>query len=183
MLNLQRFALPVKRMTATGLLVLAGETIRELRAVVGQQFGDLERCGLMHAAQKIHCTAFRLIGIDAHEHPACGAVYGHKQVAVLGLIRHLGQEFDVDVHKARLIVLEGLPGRFLTFHPGLQIRQFGQAFPTQQAADPRAGGIGIDELFGHSHQVIQGQQTQAADLHDDELLGGAQCGVQLMGFV
>ena len=41
MLNLQRFALPVKRMTATGLLVLAGETIRELRAVVGQQFGDL----------------------------------------------------------------------------------------------------------------------------------------------
>jgi len=42
-----------------------------------------------------------------HEHPACGAVDGYKQVTSLFLVRHPRQVLDIHVQEARFIILEG----------------------------------------------------------------------------
>lgn len=100
--------------------------------------------------------------------------------APTALIGHLGQVFDVDVQVARLVVLEGLFGCILALLLGLQISELGQAFTAQQTADARARCFGVDELPCDTDQVVQGQQAQAADLHDDQFLRRAQSGGQLM---
>ena len=50
---------------------------------------------------------------------------------------------------------------------------------TQTALQGRAGHLGTNELSGDDQQIIQGQQQQATQLHDDGLLGRveprAQC--------
>ena len=77
----QCIALLVKGVITGGLLVFAGEAVGELGAVVGQQLADFERHGFVHPAQKVHVAALGLIAVNAQEHPACGAVNGHEQVA------------------------------------------------------------------------------------------------------
>src|SRR5665213_465655 len=67
----------IKGVVAGRLLALGGESIRELAAVVGQQFLDPHRCGCVHATQEVCAALFALVRVDTHVHPACGAVDGH----------------------------------------------------------------------------------------------------------
>lgn len=53
----------------------------EPAAVVGQHGLDLHRRGLTKSAQEVRAAGLALVGIDAQEHPARGAVDGHEQVA------------------------------------------------------------------------------------------------------
>jgi len=122
----------VENVLATGLAFTAGkQAISEFLAIVGQQLGDTERASLMHFLEKSACTGGILVGLDSHMHPAGGTVNGHEQVASLGLIRHLRQVFDVNMHKAWFIDLEGLVRRlrFLWF----QFMEFVNAMATQAA--------------------------------------------------
>ena len=55
-----------------------------------------------------------LIG-HAQIDPARSPVYGDEQIAAIVLVGHLRPVLDVDVHKARHVVLEGLLGCLLAF--------------------------------------------------------------------
>ena len=106
--DVHRFATHVELVLSGRLTLLAGESVRELAAVVGQQLGDFHRCSLVQALQEVYAAELALIGVDVHEHPSRGAVDGHEQVAPRTLIRHLWQVLDVYVHEAGFVVLEGL---------------------------------------------------------------------------
>lgn len=97
MLNSKLLAETIKDMVATGfpLTALAGETIRELAAVVGEQFDDLEGTGLFHFVQEINATAVTLVGVDCHAYPACSAINGDEQIMPLLLVGHLWQVLDI----------------------------------------------------------------------------------------
>ena len=58
MLNAKLLAGAIKDIVATGFLLaaLAGETIRELAAVIGEQFVDLDEAGSLHFVQEIDAT-------------------------------------------------------------------------------------------------------------------------------
>lgn len=60
-----------------------------------------------------------LVVVNAQINPAGGAVYRHKQIAMLRFIGHLGQVFDVNVDKTRLVVFEGFEGFFSRCGSGL----------------------------------------------------------------
>ena len=74
----QRFAAHVELVSARWLTLFAGESVRELAAVVGQHLGDLHRRTLAQPLQEIHAADFALISVDVHEHPARGAVDGDE---------------------------------------------------------------------------------------------------------
>lgn len=97
MLNAKLLAETIKDMVATGfpLTALAGETIRELAAVVGEQFDDLDGAGLFHFVQEIDATAVTLVGVDCHVDPACSAINGDEQITPLLLVGHLWQVLDI----------------------------------------------------------------------------------------
>ena len=73
-LDVQGFAAHVELVSARWRVLFADESVRELAAVVGQQLGDLHRCILVQLLQEVHAAGVALIGVDAHEHPARGAV-------------------------------------------------------------------------------------------------------------
>ena len=139
MLDAELLAQAVEHVRAAGFLLLAAgrEAVGKLAAVVGQQLDDLDRAGLLDLAEEVDTAAVCLVGIELDENPARSAVDGNEQVAPCRLVRHLRQVLDVDVHKARLVVLEGfLRGRrgALRFD---QITQVGDAMAAQAA--PQAG--------------------------------------------
>lgn len=85
-------------MVARGLALTAGkQPVGELLAVVGQNFLHLYRTSLVQSVQKRASGSGRLVALDLNEHPARGAVNGHKQIAPAGLVGHQGQVFDIDV--------------------------------------------------------------------------------------
>ena len=134
-LNVQLLACLVKHVLAAGLALTAGkQPIGELRAIVGQHLGDPDRASLVHCLQKGLGIGCRLAALDLHEHPARGPVDGHKQIAALAFIGHLGQVLDVHMHIARFIELEAL-GRFfgLLGQQGLEIAHAMAAQATIQA--------------------------------------------------
>ncbi len=95
-------------MIARRLAFLAGESVGEVAAVIGEQLDDLHRCRPPQTVEEVHAAVFVLIGIDVHEDPTRGAVDAHEQIAPVAFIRHLRQVLDVHVHKAWLVVFEGL---------------------------------------------------------------------------
>lgn len=178
-LNVQLLAQQVKLMVAAGLLLSTGkQTVGELLAVVAQDARDLDRTGLVQGFQENPGVAGRLAGFDLHEHPARGPVNGHEQVASLALAGHLRQVFDIHMHKARLVALEGLV-RFLG-PLGLEGVQVAHAVTAQAAIEPRARDLWAEKLACDRQQVIQGKQQQAAQLHRDSLLCGRQRRLQAM---
>lgn len=64
-------------MLATGLLVFHREPVGKLRAVVEQDFSDLDWRGALEAAQEVDAAAVGHIAIDVQKHPTRGAVDGH----------------------------------------------------------------------------------------------------------
>nr|GEU28666.1 hypothetical protein [Tanacetum cinerariifolium] len=97
----------------------AGESVRELRAIVRQDLADLDGRSFLQPTQKIDAAGVAHVVINVQEDPARGAIDNHKQIATGRLVGHLRQLLDVDLNKAWLIVLEAfgaatsgwLPGR------------------------------------------------------------------------
>jgi hypothetical protein len=119
-------ALLIEGMAPAGLaLTCPREAIRERLAVVGQHRLDLEGRLLLHLLHKRPSILRGLAASDLQVDPACRTVDGNVQVALLLLVGHLRQVLDVDMHVARLIVLEGLvPG--LLVATGILPSQFRQ---------------------------------------------------------
>lgn len=111
MLDAHAGAYLVEHVPTGGLLVLGREAVGELRAIVRKDFRDLDRRGILQSPQEVDATGVGHVVVDAQEDPARGAVDSHEQIAAGRLVGHLWQVLDVDVHKARLVVLEGLLGR------------------------------------------------------------------------
>ena len=91
----------VEYVLAAGLLVFAGEAVRELRAIVGQDFDDLDRRGILQAAQEIDAAGVTHVVVDVQEHPARGAVNGHEQITARRFIRHVWTADQVKVETER----------------------------------------------------------------------------------
>lgn len=93
---------PVEDVVPAGLLLLAlaGESISELAAVIGEQFAKLDRTGSFYFGQKIDTAALGLIAIDLDINPKGRPVDGDKQIASRSFIGHLRQVLDIDVQKA-----------------------------------------------------------------------------------
>jgi hypothetical protein len=155
-----------------GRFALAGgaEAVGELLAVVGQHRADHERGLGVQAFQEAGGGGGRFVGSDLEVNPAAGPVDGGDQIAVFGLVRHPGQVFHIDVHEARLVILEGLGQRGVAFCLRQQVGQPGHAVAAQTAIQRRARQRRTDELAGHHQQVVQRQQQQLAQLHHHELL-------------
>lgn len=124
----------VEHMLAAGLLVLAGETVRELRAIIGQDFADFDRRSFLEKAEKIDAARISHVVIDVQKNPARGAVNGHEQITARCLVGHLREILDIDVNKARLVVFEGLLSldRF-AFGSGNDVFQTSHTFALEQA--------------------------------------------------
>jgi hypothetical protein len=172
MLDLKLLAQTVEHMLPAGLflLALAGEAIGELAAIVGEQFLDFDRTGGLYFGKKVDTAALGLISVDFDVDPPGCPVDGDKQIASRRLVWHLWQVLDVDVQKARLVVLEGLlggRGAALLLHQVAQVRY---AMTTQAAPQASARDGRIDELTRDSEQVVRRQQERPAQFHDDELL-------------
>ena len=153
----------IEGVLATGLPVLCCEAVGELRAVVGQQFNDLDRRGQLEPAQEVDAAFVCHVTVDMQEHPTRGAVDGHEQIAARGFVWHLRQVFDVDVNKAGFVVLEGLLGRDrFSLGLGNDIFQAGHAFALEQTRNARARDVGIDVLPGNVQQVVERQIERLA---------------------
>lgn len=79
--------------------VLDSEAVGELRTVVGQHFDDLDRRSQLRSVQEVNAVFIAHVTADVQEHPACGAINGHKQITTRGLVLHLQQVFDIDMNK------------------------------------------------------------------------------------
>ena len=174
MFDAQGDATHVEGVAARGDPVLAGETVRELAAVVGEHLLNSHRGGLLEATKKVGAAGLGLVAVDAKEHPARGPVDGHEQVAPMGLIGHLWQVLDVDVQEAGLIVFEGLERGGLAFHHRLKALQVRDPVAAQAPVQTRAGNVGIDEFTRHRQQVVQRQQHHAPQLDNQHFLGRRQ---------
>lgn len=182
MLNAQALAQLIKLVLARGLACTVGkEPVHELFAVVGQQLLDFHRTRLVQGVEEGLRTSRCLVLLDRHEHPASGAVDGHKQVAPLRLIGHLRQVLHVHVQIAGFIALEALVR--LAGRGRLEGVEVAQAVTAQAAVQARAGGLGADEFAGNGQQVVQRQQQRAAQLHHHALLRGRQSGLQTVSGV
>ncbi len=109
-LDAELLAQAVEHVCAAGFLLLAAsrEAVGELAAVVGQKLDDLDGTGLLDFVEEVATAAIGLVGIELDEDPARSTVDGNEEIAPCRLVGHLRQVLDVDVHKARLVVLEGL---------------------------------------------------------------------------
>lgn len=176
-LDAEQGALTIEGVLARGFLALGGEAVGELAAVVGQQLDDLHRCGRVQAAQEVAAAGLALVGIDAQENPAGGAVDGDEQVAPGALVGHLWQVLDVHVHEARRVILEGLAHdrRVLVLH-----RAPVQAVARQAAHQAGARHRRVEE-FTHHQQVVQRQSQHLADGHGHRFLRGCQRAVERVG--
>ena len=105
-------ALLVERMTSAG-LTLTGpcEAIGKAFGIIRQHYPNLEGCLFFYLPHKRPCIFRGLATPNLQIDPTRGTVDGDVKVAFLLLIGHLRQVFNVDVHEAWLVILEGLvPG-------------------------------------------------------------------------
>ena len=103
-----------------------------------------------------------------HEHPACCTVNGHKQVAPAGLVGHLGQVFDIDVNKPRLVAFEGCVGlRRLFWLEGIEVAN---AVAAKTPIKARACGLGAKKFTGDGQQVVQRQKKRLSKFDHDLFL-------------
>ena len=139
----------VEHMSAAGLLIFVRETVRELRAIVGQDLADFDGRSLFETAQEIDAAGVTHVMVNMQEDPARGAVDGHEQIAAGSLVGHLRQVLDVDVNKAWLVVLEGLLGLDrLAVRYGDDVLQARHTFAFEQARKARTRHVGIDVFPG-----------------------------------
>ena len=171
-------------MGARGFAFSSGrEPVREGLVVVGEDLLDLEGGGLDELVQKGARGAGRLVLADLQVDPPCRPVDGDKQIAPGAFAGHLRQILDVHMHKARLVVLERLVGLVRSRLALLLAQhrfQVVYAVSPQAAVQRRAAQIGVEELPGHHQQVIEGQQQQFTNRHNNRFLRLGQGGIQPM---
>lgn len=80
-------------------LAVGGEEGGEFFGVVGQDRVDIERSCLVQRLEKAHGRMRALIGHQFQINPAGGAVNGHKSIAPLVRVAHIGEVPDVSVHE------------------------------------------------------------------------------------
>jgi hypothetical protein len=163
-------ALDIKGVAPRSLLAGRGKAVGELAAAVRQNGLDHHRCHSPQAAHKVGAAGLGLVAVGAKVHPACGPVDGAEELTPAGLIGHLRQVFDVNVHDAGLVVVEGLLGLDLAFHHRHQTCERGHAVAHQTAVQTRARYSRIDELLRDRQQVIKRQQQHASQLDHQHLL-------------
>lgn len=169
MFNVQGLAQLIKLMVARGLALTAGkQSVSELLAVVGQDFLYFDRTSLVQGVQKRASCSGRLVTLDLNEHPARGAVNGHKQIAPAGLVRHLGQVFDIDVNEPRFVAFEGFVRLSWLF--GLERVEVANAVAAKTPIKARACGLGAKKFAGDGQQVVQGQEQGLAQFDHDLFL-------------
>jgi hypothetical protein len=94
--NTQVLAQLVKLVVARGLTLTAGkQPVSELLAVVGQDFLHIDRTTLVQGVQQRASSSGRFVALDLNEHPARGAVNGHKQMTPGGLVGHRGRSLTL----------------------------------------------------------------------------------------
>jgi len=104
----------VEGVSSCGLaLTIDVEAVRELLAVVCQDFRDLKWGLIKKSLEEGGGRTGGLVLEDFDVHPSCRPVYGRKEIAVPLLVRHPWQILHVHMDESRLIVLEGLPGACL----------------------------------------------------------------------
>ena len=89
-------------------LTSRSESIREAFAIIGQHLANLEGCLADEMMEKGPGITCRLAGADLQVDPTRCPVDSDVQIASSGLIGHLRQVLDIDVHKPWFVVLEGL---------------------------------------------------------------------------
>lgn len=148
-------------------LAVGSEAVGEFLGVVGQDRLGLERGCLVQHLEKALGRTGTLIGHQLHINPARGAIDGHKGVAPLVLVAHLGRVLDFDVHEARHVGLEGLagPGRDMGF-----LRQLGDAMASQHPIQRRAAHLWGNELARNCQQIVQRQAQLAAEIQHQRSL-------------
>ena len=177
MFNVQGLAQLIKLMVARGLALTTGkQPVGELLAVVGQDFLHLDRTSLVQGVQKRASSSGRLVALDLNEHPARGAVNSNKQIAPAGLVRHLGQVFDIDVDEPRRVAFEGFVGLRRLF--GLEVVEVANAVAAKTPIKARACSLRAKKLAGDGQQVVQGQQQHLSEFDHDLFLCGGQRGLQ-----
>lgn len=158
-LDAELLAQAVEHVCAAGFLLLAAgrEAVGELAAIIGQELDDLDGPGLVDLGEDVDTAAIGLVAIELDEDSACSAVDRNEQIAPCRLVRHLRQVLDVDVHKARLVVFEGLfRGGYSAFLLD-QVTQIRDAVAAQVASHAGTRNGGIDELARDRQQVVRGQ--------------------------
>jgi hypothetical protein len=175
--NAQGLTQLVKLMVARGLALTAGkQSVGELLAVVGQDLLHPDRTSLVQGVQKGASGSGRLVAIDLNEHPARGAFNGHEQIAPAGLVRHLGQVFDIDVDEPWLVAFEGFVGLRGFF--GLEGVEVANAIAAKTPIKTRACGLGAKKFAGDSQQVVQGQKQGLAKFDHDLFLCRCERGLK-----
>ena len=165
----------VEGVLAGGLALAGGaEAVGELFAVVGQHGAKDERRLGAQALQETGGGVCRFVRPNLEVDPAAGPVDGRDQITVFGLVGHPGQVFDVDVHEAWLVILEGLGQRRFPLDLRQQVGQPGHAVTAQTPIQRRARQVRTDELAGHHQQVVQWQQQEFAQLDHHEFLHRVQ---------
>ena len=178
-LNVQCLTQLVELVVARGLALSAGkQSVGELLAVVGQNFLHLDRASLVQSVQERASGSGRLVTLDLNKHPARGAVNGYKQIAPAGLVRHLGQVFDINVNEPRLVAFKGFVRRSGLF--GLERVEVANAVAAKTPIKARACGLGAKKLAGDGQQIIQGQQQHLSEFDHDLFLCGCERGLQAL---
>jgi len=156
-----------------GRLVLSvgSKAVGEFLGVVGQaRLGHERRC-LVQRPEKTFGRAGALVGHEVHVYPARGAIDGHKGVAELVLVAHLWEIFDVDVHEARFMGLEGFAGTRLGICFLWPLRD---AVLAHYSIQRRAVHSRLYELPRHRQQVVRRQAEGRAQIQHPRVLPVSQ---------
>ena len=123
-----------------GRVALAGgaTAIGNRLAVIGPHLLDLEGRLIDAPLAKFGGMVRRLCASDGHVNPAGGAVNGHEQIAMRGLVWQLRPLLDRGVNESRLIILTGFLRLLVVFWRGNQGLKMRDARPAQAAIQTRA---------------------------------------------
>ena len=123
-----------------GRVALAGgaTAIGNRLAVIGPHLLDLEGRLIDAPLAKFGGMVRRLCASDGHVNPAGGAVNGHEQIAMRGLVWQLRPLLDRGVNESRLIILTGFLRLLVVFWLGNQGLKMRDARPAQAAIQTRA---------------------------------------------
>ena len=153
----------IEGMVPRGFAFLLGEAVGEGLVIVREQFGDDERGLLPEVVEKAQGGLLRLVLVPLQVDPAASPVDGHEQVGAAVLVGHRRQVLDVDMHVARLIILERLLRLvLLALGPWYQRLELRDTMTHQKPLQSRAPHIRLDKLTHDNQQVVRGEKQRLA---------------------
>ncbi len=78
MLDAQQYPLTIKPVVARRFLCLAGETVGELTAIVGERFDDFHRRDCLEATEKVRAADLVPVVVDTQKRPARRTADGNE---------------------------------------------------------------------------------------------------------